>query len=234
MGAEYKNSWPQFLERKLKNSGDNDFVVINAGISGSDPVKYVYIFNYLNNYIDSDYLIISIGSNDLLDIIFKGGNERYKKDSFYQCNAPIGYYLYSWNFVFRAICNLIYDYPEIYCNEKEFGEKLSFACNEIIKAIKKISTEFSDKKIVLFLYPDLQEAITLKYRYGEMNLIKQEFLDKGTFIVVDQINFYEKYPDKKRLIPEIYSNNDGHCNSEGYKLWGEYLFEILEEEFGKN
>ncbi len=233
VGTDYENSWPQVLERKLSNRGDNDFVVINAGISGSDPVKYIYVFNYLNNYINSDYLIISIGSNDLLDIIFKGGNERYKKDSFYQWDAPICYYFYSWNFVFRAISNLIYDYPEIYCNEKEFREKLSFACNEIVKAVQKISTEFSGKKIVLYLYPDRQEAKTLKYRYEEMNLIKQEFLDNETFIVVDQINFYKKYPDKKRLIPEIYHNIDGHCNSEGYKLWGEYLFEIFDEEFGK-
>lgn len=234
VGAEYENSWPQVLERKLRDREEYDFVVINAGISGSDPIKYVYAYNYLNNYINPDYIIISIGSNDLLDIIFKGGIERYEKDNFYQWNVPKGHYLYSWNFVFRAICNLIYDYPEIYCNEKEFRVKLSFACGEIIRAIHKISTEFLDKKIVLFIYPDQQEAKTLKYRYEEMNLIKQEFINDETFIVVDQISFYKKHPDKKQLIPKIYHNIDGHCNSKGYNLWGEYLFDIFDEQLGKN
>ena len=78
-GAGQDSTWPKSLERKLNASaGSRKTMVINAGISGSDPFfEYQLLKERLLKY-NPNMVIVAINSSDIDDLIIRGGMERFQ------------------------------------------------------------------------------------------------------------------------------------------------------------
>jgi len=230
VGTSQDSTWQRQLENRLNDSLSNEYVVVNAGISGSDPILEYHLLNQLLKSIQPDYVVISISSYDLLDILESGGQDFKLKERKQEMNQPFGYYLYSWSYLFRAVSTLIYDYPEIFMNQDEFDREIQKAASqtiEIIHEITSIGLKKNFKTIVVF-FPLKDEMIKYNYNFDAFNNIIKSLNSNDEIFTVDILDFYRQNKNSFIIPPEmLYWPHDGHMTSLGYQIWSDILFTDL-------
>lgn len=222
VGSSPEKTWVRSLENKLNLQYDNKYLSINAGLSGLDPIYSYKIAEFLINDFSVDYLILTIGSNDFIDVILRGGDERFQGNSVKYPRRPIADYFFAFSYVFRSFANKYYDYPFLLMNEEEYQKKMTNAGkilqNEIIK-YQQLAQQ-NDFELIVQIFPDSQEFKTGKYEFSQIYQLA-EFVRTNEIIFIDLLDILN---NDDLLLPEtMYWPVDGHFSPEAYVLWGEIL-----------
>jgi lysophospholipase L1-like esterase len=230
VGTNQDSTWLRLLEYKLNKDFGNEYLTINAGISGLDPVSESYLLEYLLTKIKPDYVIISISSNDLIDIMQRGVKERYANNSTTYKNEPLGYYFYSWSYLFRVIASVGYDYPEMFMNKSEFNteiSKSSSAIYTIFEHLQDLGNKNGFKPIVVF-YPGFNENLNLKYSFPIFDSLVEKSAEIDSIYTINLMDFYITNKDSLKFSKEkLYWKNDGHHTTLGYQVWSDILYSEL-------
>ncbi len=227
VGTSQDSTWQRILETRLNETISSYFVVVNAGVSGSDPIQEVKLLEKLTNELQPNYVIISIGSNDLMDIVENPDNSRSLINS-----QPLGYYFYSWSFLYRAVSTLFYDYPEIFMNQKKFDVELQKSSEIIYNQIYQI-TEMGNvvgfKTIVVF-FPSADELINYQYKYSSFATLIHKTRNTDKIFSVDILEFFTENKNAF-ILPEdiLYWPADGHMTPVGYRIWSDILYADLNQ-----
>jgi len=230
VGTHQDSTWQRFLEQKLNKAGYGNYIVVNVGISDTDPVSQLKIYETLLKEFNPDITVISIGSNDMLDIILKGGPEKLETRNKFLKAQPLQYYLFSWSYIFRAFSFIVYDNPEIFMNQQKFYGELIKAEEIICTQIDKIKGKqlSQNGKTIVFFFPDQNESLELHYKFKIFEQMIDKLKLQNDIYVYDMLDYHRSAPkSSKDLIKNYYWATDGHMNVSGYQLWAEVLFDKL-------
>jgi lysophospholipase L1-like esterase len=226
VGTHQDSTWQRFLEDKLHQSGFDNYIVINAGISDSEPFTELKLYEALQKEFKPDITILSIGSGDMLDVILKNPEEHYN----YLTAQPFQYYFYSWSYIFRAFSFVVYDNPEIFMNQQKFYGELVTAEDIINKQINKLKEKqiSQNGKTFVFVFPDYNESISLHYKFKVFEQLIDKLKLQNDIYVYDMLDYHRSAPKtSKDFIKNYYWATDGHMTVSGYKLWADLLYDKL-------
>jgi hypothetical protein len=68
------------LEKSLREKYDEDISIVNGGRSGASPANYVYLSQFYNSQVNSDYTVIQINDADWVSDIFNKNQNFYIKE----------------------------------------------------------------------------------------------------------------------------------------------------------
>lgn len=230
VGASQDSTWPALLENKL-NAGNHemDFRVINAGISGSDPLfGYVLLKDKLMNF-NPDVVLYTFNCSDIDDVVIRGGIERFiadgttafRKGPYWEC-------LYAISYTARLIVNNLLNYtPLLISREKE-----AFLKNKSLASLYLCSRAFQELenagnfKTVCIIHPYPNDFVSGK----KFNL--RPLLDSyGKHFPPATINLYNYFSDSVKMdsmnVYDYYWKNDRHHNGRGYNAFAEGVYRGL-------
>ncbi len=230
VGTHQDSTWQRILEKKLNDSSQNDYFVINAGISGHDPNMSIKLFKDLDNIYNPEYVILSISENDIYDFI-----NRSKTDFSETCvikRQPLSYYFYSWSYIFRATSSLIFDYPELCINMNKYQELEQQAYVKMNKEIQNL-INYSQKtncQLIIISFPDLLSCQNLKYNKDAFATLINDLKSNNKIITIDILEFYQQSKNSFTIPSKyLYWPTDGHMTPLGYRMWAEITFSNLFE-----
>jgi lysophospholipase L1-like esterase len=231
VGTHQDSTWQRFLEQSL-NDNVNDFIVINAGIAGSDPVHAVNLLDDLISDFAPNYVLLCIGSNDFMDIAQRGGFDNYKKRNEFVQVQDFENYFYSWSFIYRLVIKVFYAHPETFMTKKEYKRKMEESSDIINTAVEELelkSKEHDFIPIVLF-YPDYTESKNLYYNISEVDSFIQTTKNKSIIHVIEILDFHKQNRGLHGINKsDLYWINDGHNTIKGYKLWSDIVSDDLKK-----
>jgi hypothetical protein len=115
VGAPQDSAWPQLLRGMLRETYPKGVEVINAGVSGSDPV---YAFALLRERLAKyrpDQVVMMVNNSDVEDLITRGGKERFQPDSVTHFRkGPWFEPIYRSSYVFRALLHGLFRLDQLY------------------------------------------------------------------------------------------------------------------------
>lgn len=232
MGAAYDDIYPKVLERRLNELDPlRRVTVINAGVSGSDPVYSYYLFVQRLRKYSPDLVTLMINDSDVEDIIARGGMDRFGPDGILKrVDPPRIEWLFAHCHLVRAcmIVFLRYDYLMLGPRERpkrveatipvflevckrlqDLGEKDGF---EFLLAIQPFSFRFLEKTVPGYL-ATLEEGLERhEVRYADLT----DSFEAGM---------------AGRTLSEYMWPLDRHYNAKGYALLAEALETALLERF---
>lgn len=158
VGAPFDSTGIKSIQEYLKNSGFN-YNVINCGVSGSDLIYAYKLLDTLNVILKPKIIMYNLDYSDIDDIIFRGGQERFKNVI---RKAYWWEFIYSFSFIFRYIANG----QNINPNNKD-KEDYNFAWNTIQNTLNDFNN-FCLKKNIIFitiLTPGPSEIYSLNQQF---------------------------------------------------------------------
>jgi len=216
-GAHSDSTWLKFLEMNMPDTDSINYEWINAGICGSDPFyEYKLLKDKLLSY-NPDLVIINYG-NDLDDIIFRGGMERFDTKEI-AINKKIWEPVYIFSFLYRTIIHEICGYNYLLLSKSEYEQEKQRAINQLKVSLlnfKKLSEEYNFELLIVF-HPMIKDI--------DENRYKDNCFDQLiNFSVENNINYIDllKYYCEVENISSKNSQNyywvyDGHHNAAGYE-----------------
>lgn len=226
-GAPADSTWVKRLEVLLNNTKNKKpYELYNAGVCGSD----VYFSNTMLieklAVLKPKMVFECVNSSDILDIIYRGGKERFNQDG--TTTGKIGPRwepVYKYSHVFRAFIRTMCGYDDNLLKVKE-AEKLKSGALKLIKEQVEETADFCRKsgiKYILVIHPCPHEIYYKVINQQINTTLKDE--PNVVNLFSPMINFY----DKNDLSDYSWKIN-GHFNSKGYFVMGDLIF----EEFSKN
>lgn len=237
MGAPSDSAWPIQLETLLLNR-NLGIEVINAGIAGSDPFFEFILLEHKLLSLNPDYVILSVNSTDLDDVIFRGGMERFHKDgTTHYRKGPWYEPLYKYSFCVRLYCRLVLNQPlvGIFLSEKQYQEEMEFASNELSKLISEKVSWLENKGIDVFiiLHPVPLAAANPN---AEVSYHPKPFMralnDSLLANHIPVINLDDEFESlfAEQPVSDFAHMNDGHYNSEGYAFFATSVLDKIDEQ----
>ena len=230
VGADFDSTWVSFLSYKMiKRYPLKKIEFFNAGIVGSDPFfEYLLLKDKLLKY-KPDMVLLAINTTDVSDYLFRGGFERFLRDSTVRYNQPPKWEpLYAYSYTFRLLIHNLLGYDFHFLKGKEKSVKI----NRAVAALHDASIKFynlsqkNNFKLVLILHPQLNEAIKGNYFY---DTFASAFKNDKRLDVVDLLPFFKnKKINSKETACQYYWPIDQHHNAKGYKLFADGVFEFLQ------
>lgn len=222
-GAPYDSSWVRRFEHLLNQNLDTNFVCYNAGVCGSDIFfNYMILKEKLSLIIKLDVVIEALNVSDIDDVAFLGGAERFEDVN---QNPVIKWEpIYKYSHVFRAFLNSFKNYDETLMNISDFEERRKNAEDKILKQAQKTAEYCKSLDIPYFLviHPVPSEVIKLKKFHAYHGLFENE---PYAIYLNSSFENYFKNNSVKQYAWEL----NGHFNSKGYILMGDFIFEELYE-----
>lgn len=96
----YEETWVKQMETRWK---EQNVQTINAGVGGSDPVYEVALYRDKLVANKPDLVVLTINSTDFMDIVSRGGFERFHADGTAGKGSPPWEWLYASNHLCRMI-----------------------------------------------------------------------------------------------------------------------------------
>ncbi len=220
-----KNSYPEILKNLLQTA-NNDFDILNAGISGNDPFFDWKMLLKLHDQFQIHTAIFLINSSDISDIIARGGKERFLENGDIQyLKTPCWEYIYSFSYVFRLFIHnaLKYDREFFRKNEKQIKET---------EALTKLKELFIDEISPFCLKNNINLVIAIHPLDWELdNAGNYENLRK-TMLEIQNAKIIDTYTaiKKQNSIDALYLSVDKHFNGKGYRLIANEIFKKIEQQ----
>lgn len=219
-GAPEKENFPTYLENML-NEKTVSWEVYNGGVCGNDPFYNLKFFNTIivPNY-EYDVLMLLVNNSDIADYIYRGGMERFHKDSTTHFRkAPWFESIIHYSHTARAILKYSkYIWPEE-------SEKRIKAIHEIAEVYVEINREIQrrNKKMVVVIHTFPGTISRNEGESDEINKIESllstsdvPYINICANMQNEFSNFtYDKYAWKE----------NGHFKSFGYKVFSDIIFE---------
>ena len=227
VGVPEDSSWVCLLEDRL-NAGNlfpKKVQCINGGLAGSDVI---FEFEILQKHLlsfDPAYVMLSINSSDLIDIMVKGGKERFtEKDYLRHSNAPWWESVYLTSHIVRAVVIQLGHYDWMLHSPAQ--QKVARnAAMEVIK--QSILTDYlplsvrENFRLMVVLHPVQYELENDAFPLGGL-ASDTELTD-----AVRVINLHPQFKQWQREQDVPYASLfwpiDHHHNSEGYGLMAKML-----------
>ena len=222
VGAPYEASWPKVLEGELTHRNfASTTVVVNAGVSGSDP-WYTYIL-LREKLLDlrPDLILVAINASDIMDVMIRGGEERFRPDhrtSF--TRKPSWEWLYGISYLTRHIVHDLLQYNFIFIRESDLVIEQRKAVDQIFLAIDAFRTLGSEHgfDVVIVIHPDRQEAMLHRYNQ-QVILLLDTLKHRSDLNLIDVLERWKTSAAFEHQSAEsLYWPIDGHNNVEGYAL----------------
>lgn len=240
-GAPADSSWVKRLQVLLNNTENGgDYALYNAGSCGSDV--------FFNNKILVEKLAISkpqiviecVNSSDILDVIYRGGKERFNPDGTTIGKVgPSWEPVYKYSHVFRAIIRTLGGYDSNLIKVEENEKLMAMAIKLISEQIQETESFCEQNGIQYILVLQPKNFISNKYNskvidaYNSKATIKYKNIDNlidtlhqkkpyTCSIFQPMLNFYSKNDVTKFSWKE-----DRHFNSRGYYVMGDIIFQEL-------
>jgi len=233
VGTHQDSTWQILLQKRLNDSSQNNYYVINAGISGHDPEMSIELYTQLDSILHPDNLMLSISENDMLDLINRRNCK--KTNSYLIKKQPLGYYFYSWSYIFRAVSHVFYYYPEFFMNKDELNELEIEACTKIYNQILALQQKANDKNTNLYIitFPDFHACQNYDYQSNAYKDLINKLKNNEDIILIDILDFYQNNQNAFIIpITYLYWPIDGHMTPLGYRMWSEIVFTgLLENNF---
>jgi lysophospholipase L1-like esterase len=226
VGCERAEAWPLVLEKMQA-----DLDVLNAGVSGSDPIySYQLLQDKLLAY-QPDLVLLAINFSDHDDLIYRGGFERFRADGTVQFNpGPWWIPLYRFVHSVRLVVHVFGRYDQ---NFQQAAEREAAKAQSVVllcQAIEKFDSlgHVHGFEFMPIVHPMPNDANFWEHDWGfiKENLIPYLEEKEATYI-----NLFPNFASF--LTPENmfeYSwKVDGHFNANGYQKMGAFVYEELEE-----
>lgn len=224
-----EETWVKMLERSFRLSELSITTVLNGGVSGSDPFyEYLLLKEKLLKY-GPDLVIVAINSSDVIDVVVRGGIERFKEDgSVKYKRGPWFEPLFGMSHLVRLFILNVLDYDWYLLEQQERVEKEKVAIEQIYSSIlmfEELSRKAGFELLIVF-QPLLDELINEKFPFDEliMNLEKEKKV-----AVLDLLDFYlQDEKVRNGNAAAYYWPLDLHHNKEGYALFAKGVRKKLE------
>lgn len=223
-GAPADSTWVKRLGVLLNNSKiGKPYKLYNAGVCGSDIYFSNKILVEKLSVLKPKIVIECVNSSDILDVICRGGIERFNPDG--TTTGKIGprwEFIYKYSHVFRAYIRTIggYDYNLLKVNEVERLKS---------ESVKLIKTQINETavfclengiKYILVIHPSPHE---IGFRV-KANLIETTLKDEP--YIINLFPLMDNFYNTKKLSDFSWKIN-GHFNSRGYFIMGDLIFQEL-------
>ncbi len=220
IGATAKDStYPSLLKQML------GVRIMNAGLSGNDPVNNFMIFRDILTDYHPKTLTLTINSSDITDVIIRGGFERFAPDGSMQYRkAPWWETIYACSYISRHIILGRMKLNDMLLSIDSMPTEREKAFGILEQSIDSFQTECSKRNIrlVLVFHPSEFEI--------KDGLECQRLLDYAQAKGCETVDV-RKYFINHGITAENASNYfwkfDCHNNPDGYKLFASALAEKL-------
>ena len=216
-GAHKDSTWLKALERNLSRYNfKHNLTFINAGVCGSDVFfEYILLEEKLLKY-KPDLVLLTLNNSDIIDVIIRGGMERFQKDGTSKFNnAPVWEPLFAVSYLSRIVIKNILNYNEIFVTKN--SDKYGIARSEIYKALQVIQELSLVKrfKFVVVFHPVKDEIVNNQLELSDvLTKVKEE-------TQIENFNLLEYFRKEEGInstnYDELFWADDGHHNAKGYK-----------------
>ena len=253
-GNDEKNTIPSLLDSILIYNNNQNFEVINCGISSYSTHNSVVYMEHIAKQFNPDILVLSLMPNDLFRVtqIDSQYHTSVETDSdlgknyMSKNNIDIDRNYnkkYKWQIPVlakRILLSSDYFYSKVYLSSFR-GEYFKKNISELLKNKLDITTSILDRaikfckmrkvKLVLLYMPQQFEVIYKSNEFENKNKIDPDFISNyyKNYASKNNINFLNT---KKRLVnsyqanrEDLYFRLDGHLNYFGNKIIAESLFQ---------
>ena len=202
---------------------DNDTLeVMNAGVSGSDPVFELRLMEMRLFKYHPDAVIMSINQSDISDLITRGGMERFRPDSTVRYRpAPWWEPLYACSYIVRSYVNGVCKLDCNYMSAAEEKRLHSLVLGQLQDVIVLASKECRERNIrfVADFHPVPSEVA---HDSMECTPVMVGVQKKGveTF---NMLSYYEHHGIDSLHVYQYYWQFDGHHNNKGYATMAQGL-----------
>jgi len=225
-GTCYDSSWVRQFEKRITGNSIKNIKLYNAGTCGSD----VFFNNKLlvNELIKMKpkLVIECINSSDILDVIWRGGDERFNEDGTTSGKVgPRWEIIYQYSHVFRGIIHVFFEYNRNLIKKTELTQQEMKAIHLIKLKIEETASFCKKNRIpyVLLIQPIPADLKT--------NQHQPTFFINQLAELPYTINLF-KPMHKYYLLHHIKNDSwdlNGHYNSNGYLVLGNIIYEELQK-----
>lgn len=226
VGAPFDSSFPAIL-RNLISIKNDSVIIMNAGVSGSDPF---FDFKNLKDKLlvyKPDIVVQFIGSNDMdADIILRGGNERFVKDGLKFKESPWWEPIYAISYLSRVYFNIYYNenLTPNYLEEEDFKE-LNLQIIDLTQKYIKLC-DSNDIKLVVVMRPALEELEDNGFVFDFSSFL--EFIESNNIMLINLLPQYIQYIESRAdFFHQYYWSNDRHHNSKGYDMMAKCMYKEI-------
>jgi lysophospholipase L1-like esterase len=220
VGAPQDSAYPLIFEKNLRSNKYN-VEIFNAGVSGSDIVFQLKLFEDLLKFKNPDFVVLTLNSTDIVDVMIRGGKERFKKNGKTEFKSPPSVeFFYEYSHLARLIILRLLGYNNFLIHKNELQSKKDEAAsiiNSTINQFNFLSQKHNFQLLILFhpTFPEFQ------------GLLNYEVIPNIDYCKTNNIEYYDFKKCLETMtieeIKSLYWPIDGHFNIAGYKLLGEFL-----------
>lgn len=229
-GARYESSYLKVLERNLNSKQKRVNVrIIVGGVAGSDPF---YCYRLLKDELlrfEPDVITLTINRSDVMDIVSRGGNERFLNDGTVQfAEPPDDEWIFARSHLYRVFLMVVLGHDWFGLSPSEHVSKRTEAVEKlkgIVGEYRRLGTK-ENFRLVVILHPDVFELTTASYAF-DAEVLKKHFAENAVSYV-DLLEYFLKSAGPDRDSQErLYWKKDFHHNVAGYRIFAEGVEEYL-------
>ncbi len=226
-GAPDDSTWVRLLENKLNSRQvfSKQVQCINGGLAGSDVF---FEFKVLEKYLlgmKPDHVILTINTSDIVDIIVRGGNERFGEGGrLYYQKPPWWEYIYQFSLITRAMVHSVGEYDWMLLSPEQ-------KVTETESAMRKLKDCILNDYVALSKSEGFKLTVVLNPRLGELEQNDFPFTELGNnpdlTREVQVINLHSEFVEWKKTTNAEYNSIfwpiDLHHNAAGYNLFAQIM-----------
>jgi hypothetical protein len=225
-GTCYDSSWVRQFEKKINLNSKYKIKLYNAGTCGSDVFfNYKLLVNDL--YKMKPHLVIEcVNTSDILDVIKRGGNERFNEDGTTSGKVgPKWELVYKYSYVFRGIIHGYFKFNRNLIKKTELEQQEIKAVQLIQLKIKETASFCRKNRVpyIILIQPTPSDLMVNQTQ-------PLHFINQLT-VLPYSVNLFKplhKYYKIHSVEADSWDLN-GHFNSNGYLVLGNIIFEELQK-----
>ena len=225
VGTAYESTWVKVVEKELAaHLPGRQVTTINAGISGSDVYfEYVLLREKLLSY-HPDLVIVGINHTDVVDIIIRGGMERFQSGGTIttQRSGPGWEWLYGISYIFRHIVRDAFGYNWLLLSGEVMRSEEQMAAAKIQDCMDDFMRLAADRHFkVLFVFNPLEyEVKAQQYDAAFQAVVADSQRAHGGSMIDLLEDFRATGTITRENSSEFFWGTDLHHNTKGYQVMG--------------
>jgi lysophospholipase L1-like esterase len=228
IGAPFEESYPAFLQRLLASKQGERFVVLNAGVGGSDPVLGIELLQRKLLRYKPDLVILAMNHSDVADLKRRGNQDRF--DSKGQMKSPpLAWWtpLFDRSHVVRAVMLGILGYDWDLHSPQEAKAMSELAVKGLVDSGVRGTRLGAQNgfKFVMLVHPGWWE---LDEGYPPEIMAAQRGLKDAGVDTIDVRPFLSDAIPRP-ITPDWYWMRDHHFTGKGYELMAKGVYAGLEK-----
>jgi lysophospholipase L1-like esterase len=229
-GAPYESTYLKVLERNLNAKQNRVNVrIIVGGVAGSDPF---YCYRLLKDKLlkfEPDAVTLTINQSDVMDVITRGGNERFRDDGTVRfAEPPDDEWIFARSHLYRVFLMVVLGHDWFGLSPSEHVARRAEAVEKMESIVGEFQRLGNEKnfRLLVILHPDVFEFTTASYAF-DAEALKKHFAENAVNYVDLLEYFLERVGRDREIQQSLYWKKDFHLNEAGYRLFAEGLEEYL-------